>query len=114
MGETTLEVLVVEGDAETRTLLVDVLSGEGLEPRACGTGEEALELLRGHHFDAMITDEVVPGITGTELVHRARRLDATLHCVVLSGYPQPSDTDVAWLRKPFSLGALLGALSRPA
>jgi len=113
MGETTLEVLVVEDDAETRNLLVDVLCGEGLEPRACGTGEEALELLGRHHFDAMITDEMMPGITGTELVHRARTLDAELRCVVLSGYPQPSGTDVAWLRKPISLGALLGALGRP-
>jgi CheY-like chemotaxis protein len=105
-----LEVLVVDDDEDTREVLVEVLRENGLDASPCGTGEEALALLQGHRFDALITDQVMPGITGLDLVHRARSIDASLRCVVLSGYPRPTGADVAWLKKPVSISALVGAL----
>lgn len=110
-GKQALEVLLVDDDEDTRSLLVDLLHERGLDTHACSTGEEALALLRGQHFDAMITDQVMPGITGLELVQRARSVDASLRCVVLSGSPAPSGADVTWVRKPVSIGVLVAALS---
>jgi len=112
MGAGPFEVLVVEDDEDTRDVLVTVLRQHGLDASACSTGEQALALLRGHHFDAIVTDQMMPGITGLELVHRARDLDSHLRCVVLSGYPAPRDVDVAWLRKPISTDALFDTILR--
>ncbi len=107
------EVLLVEDDDETREVLVVVLHEHGLEARPCSSGEEALALLRGHHFDALVTDQVMPGMTGLELVHRARSVDPKLRCVVISGYSAPSGADVPWFQKPFSIRALVEVLTLP-
>lgn len=98
-GKRGLNLLLVEDDEDTRAVLHDLLSEQGLTVCACGTGEEALALLHVHHFDAMVTDQVMPGITGLDLVRRARDIDASLYCVVLSGYPAPKEGDVAWIKK---------------
>lgn len=107
------EILVVEDDDDTREVLAYVLHVHGLETRSCSTGEEALALVCSHHFDALITDQVMPGMTGLELVRRARSVDPELRCVVLSGYSAPSDADVPWLQKPISIGALVEVLALP-
>lgn len=109
-----LRVLLVEDDPDTRTVLLEALHDEGVDARACATGDEALGVLQRDRFDALVTDQVMPGMSGLELVGFARALDADLRCVVVSGYGPPGGAGVAWLKKPFSLSALLAAIAQPS
>jgi DNA-binding response OmpR family regulator len=108
-----MRVLLVDDDPDTCEALVEALEGEDIDVRSCRAPEDALELLRGSRFDVLMTDEVMPGLSGSELVRRARLLDVNLRCLVLSGREAPRDAEVPWMRKPVSLSALLAALATP-
>ena len=65
--------------------------GEGLE--ICGyrvsradSGEKALELLSSDSFDLIITDLVMGGADGVQLLKRAKEIDATVMVIILTGY----------------------------
>lgn len=50
------------------------------------SGQEALDLLHDHHFDILITDIEMPGMSGLELIRKAKEDCPELHIIVLSGY----------------------------
>jgi len=52
----------------------------------CRNGEDALEILRSRHVDAMITDIRMPKMDGVELIRRARQLPSPPITIVVSGY----------------------------
>jgi CheY-like chemotaxis protein len=114
-GAAPKRVLIVDDDPEICALLSELLSWEGFQPSACNNGEQALELLRRVRFDALVTDQVMSGMTGVELARRAVDMNASLRCVVLSGYAPPEGVEVTWVRKPIDMEALTAALgSRPS
>jgi CheY-like chemotaxis protein len=104
-------VLVVDDDPESCALLAELLSWEGFQPSACTTGERALELLRLAHYDALVTDQIMPGISGVDLARRALDIDSSLRCVVLSGYARPEGINLPWIRKPINTEALIEMLT---
>ena len=65
-------ILVVEDDANLRTLIDDVLRDERYEPMLAEDAEEALEILDTQHVDLMITDIMMPGIDGYTLTEQLR------------------------------------------
>ena len=65
-------ILVVEDDANLRTLIDDVLRDERYEPMLAENAEEALEILESQHVDLMITDIMMPGIDGYVLTEQLR------------------------------------------
>ena len=78
------------------------------------SGEAALELLRHDSaFDLLLTDHMMPGMSGVTLAAEARALHPTLPILLASGYAELDDlAGVPWprLRKPYSLGDLAAAL----
>jgi CheY-like chemotaxis protein len=108
-----MKVLLVEDDPDTRYVLLEVLHDAGVQAQGCATGEEAIDVLRSGDFDVLVTDYVMPGMSGLDLVGLAGAIDAGLRCVVLSGYGPPRDVGVRWLKKPVSVPALLQAISEP-
>lgn len=64
-------VLVVEDDPDAREVLELLLARRGHEVQAVATGEEGLELLRERAFDAVLTDQNLPGMSGTEMLDEA-------------------------------------------
>ena len=67
-------ILLVEDDPRVRTATVDALEDLDYEPVACGSGAEAIELFNAQEFDLVITDVIMPEMTGPELI---RHLKAT-------------------------------------
>jgi len=65
-------ILVVEDDANLRTLIDDVLRDERYEPLLAEDAEKALEILETQHVDLMITDIMMPGIDGYTLTEQLR------------------------------------------
>ena len=92
----------------------------GYRPIACGSGEDALALL-GEHGDVnlMITDVVMPGMTGPELGAAVRARHPGVGILYVTGYAGEAAEGgelegEAVLRKPFSMPALARALADAA
>jgi CheY-like chemotaxis protein len=100
--ETHWRVLVVDDDAIAREMLLHVVRMRGHQAVACEGAEEALCLLAGARYDVLLTDHVLDGMCGAELLRIVRQLHPTVRCLVLSGRPAPSDLafPVPWLMKP--------------
>ena len=83
-------VLVVEDDADVRTLVTAQLEDLGYATLSATTGPEALEILSSRHaprVDLLLTDLMMPGgMTGIELAHRAQTTRPDLKAVLTSGY----------------------------
>ena len=81
-------VLVVDDSAPVRGAACLFLSENGYESLEAGNAEEALVLLSdaGHSIDLILTDVVMPDLSGPELVEAARKLKPDLPAVCMSGY----------------------------
>jgi signal transduction histidine kinase len=109
-------ILLVEDDPRVRTATVDALEDLDYEPVACGSGAEAIELFRAHEFDLVITDVIMPEMTGPELIRFLKTSQPRDFAVLfVTGYVGEGESDdlrgYELLRKPFTVGALAGAVS---
>jgi diguanylate cyclase (GGDEF)-like protein len=65
-------ILAVDDQRYFRVFLEDLLVQQGFEVRTAGSGEEALHLLEREAFDVVVTDLVMPGVSGADLVERVK------------------------------------------
>jgi DNA-binding NtrC family response regulator len=81
-------VLVVDDEPEVLAALEEMLASLGYEPAGFRNGREALEAARADpgRFEAVVSDEVMPELTGTQLAVELRKLDPTLPILIASGY----------------------------
>jgi two-component system, cell cycle sensor histidine kinase and response regulator CckA len=108
-------VLVVEDDDAVRRLTERLLEEAGFAVTAVDRGAEAYELLRWEDFDLLLTDVVMPGMSGLQLCRLVEELRPGLPIVVMSGYNDQMDhmpDGAEFVRKPFTREALLQALDR--
>ncbi|MHC4599797.1 MAG: response regulator [Planctomycetota bacterium] len=112
------QILVVDDSELARNLIGDVLQKAGHLVTLAGGGGEALDLLSAGSFDLMVTDWVMPGMMGEELVsHVKERLPALPVVVITSYYDSellsketlPPDKIV---KKPFKNEELLATVER--
>jgi DNA-binding response OmpR family regulator len=85
-------VLVVEDDAVCRKVAKKQLTEAGFEIAACGSGEEALEMLKvDDRIGLVVLDLGLPGMQGDEVLRLMRSSPATssLPVIVLTGSPDP-------------------------
>lgn len=112
-------VLLVEDDPTQREVLVAALSSEH-ECEAEATGEAAVARLESAPYDLLVTDRMLPGgISGEEIVRRARALHPRMPVVLITGQATPESVlesfreGVAeYLRKPFDVDVLLATTRR--
>jgi len=109
-------VLVVEDQEGVRQLTADVLREGGYTVLEAACGEEALEMSRSFagRIDLLVTDLIMPGISGTELARRLLLDRPEVRVLATSGYSaelpqQPGEgrLDFEFLPKPFSPANLL-------
>jgi len=106
-------LLVVEDDAEFATVITEQAHTHGFSTVHCTTGGQALELLQGEAFVAVILDILLPDVSGWQLFRRLRALPAHQRTPVhiISCLPQPSGMDsdqgsTHYLTKPIGRAAL--------
>jgi len=63
-------LLLVEDDETLRSSIIELLSGDDVEIKAAGTGEESLEMARSEKFDCAIVDLMLPDIEWADLIAR--------------------------------------------
>ncbi|MDO6413965.1 ATP-binding protein [Sphingomonas sp. BIUV-7] len=110
-------ILVVEDDVRVRSATGEALVELGYAPILLGSGEEAIALLAERSdIRLMITDVLMPGMTGPELVRAVRPRHPGLAVLFVTGYVGEageadsfSGHDV--LRKPYTLAGLAGAVA---
>jgi signal transduction histidine kinase/CheY-like chemotaxis protein len=87
-GET---ILVVDDEERLVHLAEEVLAGLGYEPVGCTGAEQALRLFRAapQRFDAVLTDAIMPQMSGTELLAEIGRIRPQLPGILVSGYGGP-------------------------
>ena len=105
--------LLVDDEALVRASVGAMLSDLGYEVTEAGSGAEALRLINGTNpFDLIVTDHLMPGMTGTELAEEVRRRAPDQRIVIISGYSDIDEIapDFARLSKPFRQEELAQAI----
>jgi PAS domain S-box-containing protein len=105
LGRETL--LLVEDDPMVRSLAVEALKLKGYRVLDAGDGREALQLAESAgRIDLLITDVVMPRMTGRELADRLRATAPSMRVLFMSGYPgslgDQLGRNVDLLEKPFT------------
>jgi CheY-like chemotaxis protein len=113
-----MKVLVIEDNADLREYLRQALKLEGHEVLSARNGKEALGMLDGKAFDAVVTDLFMPEMDGIETITALRRRLPDARVIAISGRPGVDYLTVArelgvkhTLRKPFEIEELLEALN---
>ena len=109
-------ILLVEDDPRVRSATVGALEDLDYEPVACAGGAEAIELFNAQPFDLVITDVIMPEMSGPELIRYLKSTSSRDFAVLfVTGYVGEGETDDLrgheLLRKPFTVGALASAVA---
>lgn len=79
-------ILIVDDDPKSRDLLREVFSREKYVLFAARSAEEALDILSGEKVDVVISDEMMPGMLGSEFLVRVRREYPDTVRIILTGH----------------------------
>jgi CheY-like chemotaxis protein len=112
-------VLLVEDEPAVRTLVRDVLADSGYTVLEARDADEALALCATHegHLAAVVTDVIMPVMSGPALIARLAESRPSLKVIYMSGYTDEAvarngvlEPGAAFLQKPFAMDVLLRTL----
>ncbi len=108
-------IVVVDDAGAYGFTLSLLLRNAGHDVYCCGSAEEALRRLQERHADVLVSDIVMPGMSGDVLAVEVRRRWPNTKVVLMSGLPKekvpPLPSGVAFLPKPVDVQRLLSALA---
>ena len=107
-------MLVVDDEASIRDLLSQALVLAEYDVDVAPDGKVALERMRLFSYDLLITDLTLPGMDGLTVIHEARRLNASLPVIIITGFSTEASAIEAanlsvsgYLLKPFKMSKVL-------
>lgn len=112
-------MLLVEDAGSLREMIREILTDRGYRVLEADTAERALEIAGEHQgaIDLLLTDVVMPGISGAELAQRLHQQRPATRVLFMSGYADDVMVqrgilaeDAALIQKPFSSTALLAKI----
>lgn len=113
-------ILIIDDDAQIRTILQLMLEREGYEVVETPNGHEGLHHYRAAPMDVILLDILMPEQHGLELIRELRQVDPAVQIIAMSGWGQTGTLDLLHaaavlgaqrtLRKPFSRQELLEAV----
>ena len=116
-GNALARILLVEDDVELASAVAAGLCSEFYEVTIANDGESALEIMQRQHFDLMLLDLMLPGITGLEVCRLALEHDKALTVMVITALSGVNDTVQGleagaddYLVKPFGVAELRARL----
>ena len=90
-----IRVLIIDDEADGRTLVAHILQDRGASPVCISSAEEALEALGREHFDVLLSDIGMPNMDGYQLIREVRRLDKSrtkpIPAIAITAYARPED-----------------------
>jgi len=120
-GHSREKLLVVEDDRTARTAVSEALRAYNYEVLSASNGAEALKLIEKEKgkFDLVLSDLIMPGMSGVELYKRLNEDYPDIEVMVMTGYPLKEDTrellehgGVTWLAKPMHMRSLVRAIQK--
>ena len=120
-GEKCLRLLVVDDAPDVPEMIAPMMSYAGYEVAMAFSAAEAFDAARGGHFDAVISDIGMPGMSGYELAAALRALPAyeTTPLIAVTGFTMYDDRERArrsgfddFLSKPINPSDLIDVLKR--
>jgi CheY-like chemotaxis protein len=108
----TATILVIEDDAEVRRLAVRALERAGFVALSAGCPDEAITIAkRAAHIDVLVTDVVLPTMSGISAATEIRRFRPSLPILFMSGYPVDAVAGATdFISKPFLPSDLVAAV----
>jgi two-component system, cell cycle sensor histidine kinase and response regulator CckA len=115
----TETILVVEDDESLRNLTAALLESTGYRVLKADNGETAINLVRtsSESIDLLLTDLLMPVMSGVELSTKVRKMRPSLKVLLMSGYAgdlieryRRSDLELALIEKPFTRQGLLSKI----
>jgi DNA-binding NtrC family response regulator len=115
-----VKILVVDDERIVRELTVEILRRSGYAPQGVGSARRALELLEQEEFDLVVSDVVMPEMSGVDLLDELRARRGDLPIVLMTGGSQDPERTANAIRigatsllyKPFSHEELRTAVAR--
>lgn len=108
-------VLLVDDEEAVRMTTADMLVDLGYRVTEAASAEEAMRLIdRGDPFDLLVTDHLMPGLTGAELARAVRQRRPGTAVLLVSGFAEREDVgpDLPRLTKPFRKDELAASLAQ--
>ena len=110
-------ILVVDDEPEILEVIVDLLTQEGYSPRSTSDSREASRLLEETAFDIIVSDIVMPHLSGLQLLEMAKRQNPDVQVVLVTGYATHAVAleglnkgASGFIEKPFQMDQLLATL----
>ena len=118
-------ILIVDDDPDIHALLLSSLKDTGCLADCASSGSQALALLQSKAYDLVLSDVMMPGLDGLELLHQIQQRHPSTPVVVMTAQNTPEilirsirEKAYAYFSKPFSPDAVLemvnSALEKPA
>jgi DNA-binding NtrC family response regulator len=108
------KILIAEDEEITLKHLLSTLQKEGYEVTGFSNGRKAFERIEEEHFDVLIADIKMPGLTGIELLGKIKEKDLETEVIIITGYGSIDSAVEAmkkgaydYITKPFDLDELL-------
>lgn len=112
-------ILLVDDEASILDSLGEGLRQAGYAVTEAASGEEAVSKLRSQRFDLVVTDLMMPGISGIELLKEAKNIQPKISVIILTGYGDMNSAIAAlrlgaddYLLKPHGLEELFMRIKR--
>lgn len=119
MAESNGTVLVVDDEMVVLKSCERILGPAGYDVTAVDSPHKGLDQLEGKKFDLIITDIMMPGMSGLEFIKKVREKNPDINIVMITGYPSQESIKEAlgmrivdYLPKPFSPALLLEVTGR--
>jgi DNA-binding response OmpR family regulator len=111
------KILLVEDDPDVATMIGTALKEQRIELDAVADGDKGFEYVCQGHYDVIILDWHVPGLSGVEICRRFREMQGTTPILMLTGKTHPKEIEQGldagaddYLKKPFIMSELLARL----
>jgi DNA-binding NtrC family response regulator len=112
-------ILVVDDEKSQREILEMILSGEGYDVTTASSGEAALKFVADRHFDLVLTDLKMTGMSGLDLLKELSAQDSSVMVILLTAHGTVDSAVDAlrlgafdYLQKPYDREKLLDTISR--
>jgi DNA-binding NtrC family response regulator len=112
-------ILVVDDEKSQREILEMILSGEGYDVTTASSGEAAMKFIADRHFDLVLTDLKMTGMSGLDLLKQLTDFDKSIIVILLTAHGSVDSAVDAlrlgafdYLQKPYDSDKLLDTVSR--
>jgi len=113
-----VNVIIVDDEGIVRDVLATILTSNGFDVRTAESGQQGLEMLAEQPAEFMITDFLMPHMSGVELLDKAREIEPDTKVILMSGHidlegsiAESAAGAFAVLHKPFDFRELMDLLA---